>query len=272
MGAAEEMLLAPAGMLRRIAAVRRVFWFLDFDGTLVGIRRDPEKVALDADTRKAIAGVSGRKNDRIAVVSGRPLAYIRRQIALEDVVCAGNHGLEIRGPGVDFLHPEAAEARPALLRVKEEWTTLLPAFRGALVEDKGLSVTFHYRRVRPVLVERARTEALATARRVAAEEGLRVTGGKMVVEMRSSVEWGKGEALRYLLGRWGYCRDTDLAVVIGDDETDRDMFAPVRARGLALFVGRGEAPPEANGRLRGPTAVRDLLRRAALLPGRDPPG
>ena len=89
----------------------------------------------------------------------------------------------------------------------------------------------------------------------------------MVVEVRPPVEWGKGEALRYLLGLWGYCRDTDLAVVIGDDETDRDMFAPVRSRGLAVFVGRGQAPPEANGRLRGPAAVRDLLLRAAQLPG-----
>jgi trehalose-phosphatase len=256
-------------MLRRIGAVRRVFWFVDFDGTLVGIRRDPGKVALGADTREAIAGISSRKNDRIAVVSGRPLAYIRRQIALEKVVCAGNHGLEIRGPGVDFLHPEAAEARAALLRVKEEWAALLPGFRGALVEDKGLSVSFHYRRVRPSLAGSARKEALATARRAEKEEDLRVTGGKMVVEVRPPVEWGKGEALRYLLGRWGYCRDTDLAIVIGDDETDRDMFAPVRSRGLAVFVGRGQAPPEANGRLRGPTAVRDLLRRAARSSGRE---
>ena len=151
--------------------------------------------------------------------------------------------------------------------MKEEWAALLPRFRGALVEDKGLSVTFHYRRVQLSLTERARKEALAVARRAENEEGLRITGGKMVVEVRPSVEWGKGEALRYLLGRWGYCRDSDLAVVIGDDETDRDMFAPVRARGLSVFVGRGEAPPEANGRLRGPSAVRELLRRAAQLPG-----
>jgi len=254
-------------MLRRIAAAPRTFWFVDFDGTLVGIRRDPEKVALGAGTRDAIAGISGRENARIAVVSGRPLTYIRRQIALQDVVCAGNHGLEIRGPGVSFLHPETADARPALLLVKKEWTALLPRFRGALVEDKGLSVTFHYRRVPPSLAERARKEALATAQRMGEEESLRITGGKMVVEVRPSVQWGKGEALRYLLGLWGYCRDSDLAVVIGDDETDRDMFGPVRSRGLAVFVGRGEAPPEANGRLRGPSAVRDFLGRAAGLPG-----
>jgi trehalose-phosphatase len=267
MSAQKGSLLAPAGMLRRIAAAPRVFWFLDFDGTLVGIRRDPEKVALGSDTREAVAGISSRENARVAVVSGRPLVYIRRQVALKDVVCAGNHGLEMRGPGVSFLHPEAVDARPALLRTKKAWSAIVPRFRGALVEDKGLSVTFHYRRVRPSLAEGARKEALATARRTGEEESLRITGGKMVVEVRPSVEWGKGEALRYLLGRWGYCRDSDLAVVIGDDETDRDMFAPVRSRGLAVFVGRGEAPPEANGRLRGPAEVRGLLRRAARLSG-----
>lgn len=267
MSAKKGNLLAPAGMLRRIAAAPRVFWFLDFDGTLVGIRRDPEKVALGTETREAVAGISGREDARVAVVSGRPLAYIQRQVALPEVVCAGNHGLEIRGPGVSFLHPEAAGARPALDRVKKEWTALLPRFRGTLVEDKGLSVTFHYRRVHPSLAEEARNEALAAARRTGEKEELRMTGGKMVVEVRPSVQWGKGEALRYLLGRWGYRRDSDLAVVIGDDETDRDMFAPVRSRGLAVFVGSGKAPAEANGRLRGPAEVRGLLRRAARLSG-----
>ena len=62
MSAKKGNLLAPAGMLRRIAAAPRVFWFLDFDGTLVGIRRDPEKVALGTEAREAVAGISGRED------------------------------------------------------------------------------------------------------------------------------------------------------------------------------------------------------------------
>lgn len=259
-------LLTPAKMLRRIATAQRVFWFIDFDGTLAGIRRDPEKVVLGSETREALARLSGRRNARVAIVSGRPLAYVRRQVDLPSVVCAGNHGLEIDGPGVRFRHPEAAAARPGMLRLKEAWGALLPRFRGAMVEDKSLSVTFHYRRVPPPLAEGARREALAAARRTRGEHDLRITMGKMVVEVRPPVLWGKGEALRYLLGRWRYCRGADLAVVIGDDETDRDMFAPVRSAGLAVFVGRGDVPAEANGRLRGPAAVKDLLLRAGDLP------
>jgi trehalose 6-phosphate phosphatase len=256
-----------SAMLRRIEAAERVFWFIDFDGTLVAIRKDPDKVVLGEPARKALARISSRKDARVAVVSGRPLAYVQRQIDLPRVVCAGNHGLEIRGNKIRYGHPDAAAARPLLLRVREAWDALLPRFHGALVEDKNLCVTFHYRKVVGSRAAQARLQAEKAARRIGEGNALRLTRGKKVVEVRPPVQWGKGEALRYLLGRWGHCPGKDLAVVIGDDETDRDMFAPVQSSGLTLFVGRTGVPKEANGRLRGPSAVRNLLERAALLPG-----
>jgi trehalose 6-phosphate phosphatase len=233
----------------------------------VRIVRDPEKVVLTDAAREALAGLSRREDTSVAVVSGRPLSFLRRRVDLPAVTFAGNHGLEVAGPGLRFRHPEAVAARPVLLQAKKAWADLLPRFPGGLVEDKGMSVTFHYRQVVPALQEKARRGALAAVKKTGDSGLVKITGGKKVVEVRPPVAWGKGEALTYLLDRWGYRRGADLVVVLGDDETDRDMFAPVRSSGLAVFVGRGAAPPEATGRLRGPAAVRDLLQRAAGLPG-----
>jgi trehalose 6-phosphate phosphatase len=254
-------------MLRKVARAERVLWFVDFDGTLVRIVRDPDKVVLTDEARQALAGLSGREDTRVAVVSGRPLSFVRRRVGLPGITFAGNHGLEVAGPGFRFRHPEAVTARPGLLEAKKAWAGLLPRFPGALVEDKGLSVTFHYRQVAPPLQEKARRGALSAAKRIGDAGLLKITGGKKVVEVRPPVAWGKGDALKYLLDRWEYRRGADLVVALGDDETDRDMFAPVHSSGLAVFVGRGSAPPEATGHLRGPAAVRDFLRQAAGLPG-----
>jgi trehalose-phosphatase len=262
-----ESLLTPAKMIRRVARAERVLWFVDFDGTLVRIVRDPDKVVLTAAVREALAGLSGRGDTRVAVVSGRPLSFVRRRVGLPAVTFAGNHGLEVAGPGLRFRHPGAVAARPGLLEAKKAWAALLPRFPGGLVEDKGMSVTFHYRQVVPALQEKARRGALSAVKIIVDDGLLKITKGKKVVEVRPPVAWGKGDVLKYLLDRWGYRRGADLVVALGDDETDRDMFAPVRSSGLAVFVGRGTAPPEATGRLRGPAAVRDFLRRAAGLPG-----
>lgn len=253
-------------VLRQVAGAERVFWFIDFDGTLVPIVRRPDLVVFGDESREALRSLARRPRSRVAIVSGRPLAFIRRRIGLRGLICAGNHGLEVRGPDVDFRHPGAVAARPSLLRVKRAWRTLLPGYPGSLVEDKGMSVTFHYRQVSPSRQAGARRDAREAAAEMEGAGRIRLTEGKKIVEARPPVRWGKGDALKLLLRHWGYGRRNDLLVVLGDDETDRDMFSLVKGEDLAVFVGRGEAPPEATARLDGPAAVRRLLERCVALP------
>lgn len=249
-------------MLRRITAARRVLWFIDFDGTLVPIRRRPDLAALDEEGRDILARLAAEEKMTVAVISGRPLAFVRQQVNMSKITCAGNHGLEMHGPALKFRHGGAAAARPSLLRIMKKWQGIVPDFSGSLVEDKGMTVTFHYRQVASGRQEEARRRALAAAEPQAGAGRIRMAGGKKLVEARPPVTWGKGEALRHLLRSWDYREGRDLAVALGDDETDRGMFAAVRDGGLAVFVGSGGAPPEANARLAGPAAVRLFLQRA----------
>ena len=250
-------------MLNRIAEAERVFWFIDFDGTLVPIVRRPELVELETGRRAALSLLASREATRVTVISGRPLADVRRLIDLPTVACAGNHGLEIAGAGIRFRHPGGVAARDSLKGVKRGWIEAAGRYRGSLVEDKGMSITFHYRQVAAVLQEKARLAAREEAEKFAASGKIRITAGKKVVEVRPPVAWGKGDALRHLLRHWRHRREKDLVVALGDDETDRDMFGPAREEGLAIFVGRGEPPTEATARLPGPAAVARFIEKAA---------
>jgi trehalose 6-phosphate phosphatase len=204
---------------------------------------------------------------RVTVISGRPLADVRRLIDLSTVTCAGNHGLEIAGAGIRFRHPGGVSARASLEGVKRAWREATGRYRGGLVEDKGMSITFHYRQVAASLQEEASRAARVEAEKFAAAGKVRITAGKKVVEVRPPVAWGKGDALRHILRHRRHRRGRDLVVALGDDETDRDMFGPAGEEGLAIFVGRGEAPPEATARLSGSAAVLRFIEKAAR-PGR----
>jgi trehalose 6-phosphate phosphatase len=250
-------------MLRRIGAAERVFWFIDFDGTLVPIVRRPELVDFDAGRQAALAHLAGLQKMRVTVISGRPLADVSRLIGIPTITCAGNHGLEIAGAGIRFRHPGGVSARASLEGVKRGWIETASRYRGALVEDKGMSVTFHYRQVGASLQEEACREAKGSAEKFAAAGKIRITSGKKVVEVRPPVAWGKGDALGHLLRHWRYRRGKDLVIALGDDETDRDMFVPAREEGLAIFVGRGEAPTEATARLPGSAAAVRFIAKAA---------
>jgi trehalose 6-phosphate phosphatase len=209
----------------------RLVLLLDFDGTLAPIVDRPELAAIPDATRAALDRLLAAPGVVAAVVSGRGMADARERARIPGIAYAGNHGMEIEGPGVHRVHPEAQAARPQLEAVMAAVGPALAAVPGAFVEDKGLTLSIHYRLAPPHLVERVREAVHGAAD---GRDGLRVTEGKMVLEVRPRVEWDKGRAVLFLLD---HLRPPEGAPVLylGDDTTDEDAF-----RALASWPGGGE--------------------------------
>jgi trehalose 6-phosphate phosphatase len=83
----------------------RLVLLLDFDGTLAPIVERPELAAMPEATRDGLSRLMARPGVEVAVVSGRGLADVRERAAIPGIAYAGNHGMEIHGPGVDRIHP-----------------------------------------------------------------------------------------------------------------------------------------------------------------------
>lgn len=241
----------------------RLVLLLDFDGTLAPIVSRPELAAIPERTRAALDRLLARPGVDAAVVSGRGMADARERAGIPGIAYAGNHGMEIEGPGVHRVHPEARAARPELEAAAASAARALEAVPGAFVEDKGLTLSVHYRLAPADRVAEVR-EAVHGA--VVGRPGLRVTEGKMVLEVRPRVEWDKGRAVDFLLD---HLRPPAGAPVLylGDDTTDEDAFRALRDRGGA---GEGivvaEAPPErtaARAWLRSPGEVGTLFEALA---------
>jgi trehalose 6-phosphate phosphatase len=194
--------------IRRRLAGRRLALFLDYDGTLTPIVARPELAVLAPAEREAIRRLAGRAA-LVAVLSGRGREDVAALVGLSGLVYAGSHGFDIAGPpaapGEPPVRHEVGEGVPARMeRLAARLRGELAGIPGVLVEPKRYSVAVHFR-----LVDEAEVPRLADAvERAAREPGdggapLRRTGGKKVFELRPDIDWGKGEALRWLLGRYG---------------------------------------------------------------------
>jgi trehalose-phosphatase len=235
---------------------------LDFDGTLAPIVADPASAFIPGATRNAIERLRRQPGVRIGIISGRRVSDVRARVGIGELFYAGNHGMEIEGPQLRRIHEEALTYRPALEEAIRELGPRLRTFDGVLLEDKGLTLTVHYRRARVRDIPRLRADVTSVVRRVA---GLRITEGKKVLEVRPDVSWDKGSAVEFLLGHLELSPETPL-LYVGDDRTDEPAFGAVQARpyGEAIIVAEAPVPGTvARWYLRGTDEVRVLLETLA---------
>lgn len=230
---------------------------LDFDGTLAPIVERPEMAGISESTRAAIVRLID-DGVTVAIVSGRGLADARSLAGLPDIAYAGNHGMEIEMPGLERIHPEAAAARGSLEQVAAAVPEALNDVSGLFVEDKGLTLSIHYRRVDRAAVERVREAVHEAAGR---HPDLRVTEGKEVLEVRPDVDWHKGRAVEFLLGELKPPKGAPV-LYIGDDRTDEDAFVALADGGFGegiLVSEDGDTRTSARSTLKNPEEVGRLL-------------
>ena len=230
--------------LARIAAEPdRAALLLDVDGVLAPIVERPEDARVPDETRAELERLAGRYA-LVGCVSGRTSEDARRVVGLDDLVYVGTHGLE--------LAPDAGRWRSAVHEVASE--TDWP------VEDKGLTVSFHYRDVEDEEAAVARLEQVAEN---AVAKGLKARWGRKVLEVLPPVDANKGTAVRALLDEHGLRR----ALYAGDDTTDLDAFAALDGLDAAvrIAISSAEAPSDlgraADLVVGSPAALLELLRR-----------
>ena len=230
---------------------------LDFDGTLSPLVARPDWARLPEDTRRVLRVLARRPGIRIAFVSGRELGDVKRLVGIRGCFYAGNHGLEIEGPGAAWKHPRALRALPVIREARRRLGRELAGLRGVLLEDKGLTLTVHYR-----MAGREQARRAAEAVRSVAESypgALRVAGAKKALELRPAARWDKGHSLRRIAGPR---MPAGSILFIGDDQTDESGFRTLGPRAITVRVG-GSGPSSARHRLRGIPDVLRLLRALA---------
>lgn len=231
--------------LADFVAGHRVALFLDYDGTLTPLCAHPREAVLSAAMRGAVATCAERDDTDVTVVSGRSLADVAAMVGHPGLIYAGNHGLEIAGPGMDFRHDDLPYFEIAVGRLAESLAEI--ATDGAWVEPKGATLTVHFRAVPDPL----RAGLAARARAIIRDAGFRARDAHAAVEARPPIAWDKGQAVLHILRyRYGAAWGERVRVIyVGDDETDDDALRALAGLGLTFRVGSPGRPTHATHRL-----------------------
>lgn len=232
MSVAKPLLSDIHGALARVATAEQVLIALDFDGTIAAITSTPEQARPSREMEDTLAAIAGNPRYSLAIVSGRSLADLRQRLRIP-ATYVGNHGLEIEGDGVLFVHENAVHARNVIEQATWDVEAALVGIRSVQVERKGLSATVHYRNA-PAALERWIRETVRFTLRPYRRRLVTVPAIQ-AVEIRPRVNWHKGHAVGLLRDRLGPA--TGL-VCAGDDGGDEEMFGRLSSE-VSIKVGNG---------------------------------
>jgi trehalose-phosphatase len=215
---------------RRLARVRALDLATDFDGTLSPIVERPAQARMDPRARRALERLARAPHVRVAVLSGRRLADLRRRVRIGGVHLVGSGGLEtarVFGRAAAALPPLPAAIEEAM----SEWATLHPP---AWIEPKGPALGVHFGLLTPSI----RAPFIAGVRRRLAPftRRIEVTRNARSWDLAPRGSANKGTRLR----EWHEAQHAGaLLVYLGDDANDLPALAYARSRrGLSISVGQ----------------------------------
>ncbi|WP_438029901.1 bifunctional alpha,alpha-trehalose-phosphate synthase (UDP-forming)/trehalose-phosphatase [Sorangium sp. So ce233] len=242
----------PESVVERVRRAPQRVWILDYDGTLVPFAPVPDLAAPDEELLALLRALSER--DRVHVVSGRRRADIERWFGALPLHLHAEHGFWSRPMACDDwvpLESDAAAWKGEVRDLLEDFTRRTP---GSFIEEKTVTLAWHYRTVEPELAgEHVRALRARLAERVSAD-ALELLGGAKVLEIRPRGVH-KGRVVPLILDDVPARAEV---IAIGDDRTDEDIFAALPPSACTIHVGNSTSC--AAYRLPDAGAVRNLLR------------
>ena len=239
-----------------------VIVFLDYDGTLVSLKRHPLDAVLPDSTRFSLERLSRSGGISLVVVSGRDRRFLLRQLGELPVTLSAEHGA--------FIYDRSVRKWTALVRHRREsWMSVASniiddyCFRvpGSFAEAKQYSISWHYRLSPPEFAEQQARRLRQDLDAALVRKPISVITGHRIVEVRA-VEANKGAFADWYLDHAENLPKDYSLLAIGDDQTDEELFSAVLRRGgTAVRVGSGNTV--APFRVQGVRDVVALLERVA---------
>lgn len=217
-------------VMDKIVAPGTLYVF-DFDGTLAPLVAVPSQAMMRPRTEQLLEQLASQRP--VAILSGRGLEDLSHRVVPSVKHLIGNHGNE----GLPGLPGDVQKARTARFEaICRGWMAQLEGefdvealWPGAVVEDKGISLSLHYRHVpHPDLAEPAMRQWLDNLK-----PPPRVIEGHRVFNLLPEDAVTKRDAVVALRGVCN-CR---RMVFIGDDVTDELAFADAPEDWITVRVG-----------------------------------
>ena len=239
-------------IVERFKKAKKRLVLLDYDGTLVGFKDNPQDAKPDADLYALLDQFENQKDTKLCLISGRDKATFEEWYAQKDYDLITDHGVWMR----------KQKQWSALEIVKTDWMsnikpileTFVDRTPGTFIEEKEYSLAWHYRTADPELAQIRTLEINTVLTSMVANNELSVLQGNKVIEIKSS-NVNKGRATTQLLMK----DDFDFILIMGDDWTDEYMFEA--APEFADTIKVGYVKTKAKYQIKDSQKVRELLKK-----------
>ncbi len=234
-------------------------WVLlfDYDGTLAPYSAHPSTAKLPPETRSVLAQLRDTPGVFAGVLSGRPLADVRRMVGLKGLYYSGSGGMELDLLGVEKNWHDHPDFRERLHHAHSYLTRIVERYPGVWIETKPFSRTIHFRSIGRKGQSAFLREMNGYLQRL--ESHFRAVCMAQAFEISPIGAWNKGDAVRWIVE--DACRD-GICLYAGDERNDQDAFEMVRSLG-GVTIGVGPNAPQAEYRLGAPQDLTAFLRRVA---------
>jgi len=205
--------------------------FLDYDGTLTGFHKDPQKASPDEELYELLDKLHHQANTTVFLISGRDKQTFTKWFLDKKYNMVVEHGVWISRNGEEFklLEKIKGEWMEKIKPVLESFVDRTP---GSFIEEKNYSMAWHYRNTDPDFGEKRATELNTVLTSLIGNDDISVLNGNKVMEVKSS-NVNKGRASVRIMSE----DDHDFVFAVGDDWTDEFMFQELPDSAVTVKVG-----------------------------------
>lgn len=204
---------------------------LDYDGTLAPLVKTPDLAVPNRDLLSFLQELQSDPRNTLVLVSGRKRSDLEKWFGTLDFGMVAEHGGYYKRPGENWQMLENISV-PWKDPVRQLMTYYQSRCAGSLLEEKDLSIAWHYRGADKDLGSIRAQELISELLTLNAETKFTILHGHLVVEVRSP-EINKGGGIR----PWLRSAAFDFILCAGDDRTDEDMFAILPPHAFSIRIG-----------------------------------
>ena len=213
------------------AASSRII-FLDYDGTLMGFDKDPQKVKPDDELTGILKKLTSDPSNHVVIISGRDKETLGKWFPPPwKISFVAEHGVWSKTPGSKWSMMEQIDKNwmEIIEPILEFYVDRTPR---SFIERKNYSLVWHYRNADPDLGEIRSWELKDELKELVGNHNLEIMDGDKVIEIKNSgINKGRGALQR--MGDDTY----DFIFAVGDDWTDEYTFGALPEEAVTIKVG-----------------------------------
>jgi len=207
--------------------------FLDYDGTLTGFHKDPQKAMPDAELYSIVKKLTDVENNTVVVISGRDKETLSKWFSrfYDRLAFIAEHGVWNKNPGDEWKMNS---------HIDKEWMEIVePVLQNfvnrtprSFIEYKNYSLVWHYRDADPGMGQQRAWELKDDLKNLIANLNLEIMDGDKVIEIKNA-GINKGIAALDKMGNTEF----DFILALGDDWTDEYTFNSLPETAYTIKVG-----------------------------------